>query len=163
MINKFDSESGGCLCGAVRFEVSAEPYFVVICSCRFCQRLTGSDYNVESLFRLGDVEVSRGKTKVHTHRSEGSGKSVHVHFCGACGTALYLKPERFPDCIGILSGTFDNPAWFRRDSSSTEYFFTAEAPRGMVIPEGFNTYPGHAKALDGSDNVPTRQARTELL
>ena len=157
MAKKIVSESGGCLCGAVRFAASAEPYFVVICSCRFCQRVTGSDYNVESLFKYRDVTLLGDGTQLYTHLSEGSGHPVDVHFCPSCGTSIYLKPHRFPDCIGVFSGTFDNPSWFRRDVSNTEYFFTREAPLGMVIPKGFNTYPGHAKALDGSNNSPVRQ------
>ncbi|SFR42443.1 GFA family protein [Litoreibacter janthinus] len=157
MAEKIVSQSGGCLCGAVRFAVSAEPFFVVICACRFCQRVTGSDYNVESLFRVQDITLSGEDTRVHSHTSEGSGHPVDVHFCPTCGTSIYMKPHRFSDCVGVLSGTFDDPSWFQRDATNTEYFFTKEAPRGMVIPKGFNTYPGHAKALDGSDNTPVRQ------
>lgn len=151
------------MCGAVRYEVTAAPYFVAVCSCTFCQRLTGSDYNVESMFRENQFNLTRGKTKTYRHVSEGSGQPVHVHFCDTCGTSMYLRPDRFPDCVGIFSGSFDNPNWFRRDPETTEFFFTTEAPRGMVIPEGFNTYPGHARALDGSMNTPVRQSKTEII
>ncbi len=157
------TEEGGCLCGSVRFQVTASPYFVAVCSCSFCQRITGSDYNVESMFREKDFALTSAETSVFTHVSEGSGLPVHVHFCASCGTSLFLRPERFPDCVGVFSGTFDNPNWFDRNSETTEYFFVAEAPRGMMIPAGYNTYPGHARDLDGSNNIPVRQARTEIV
>ena len=156
-------EEGGCLCGAVRFRVTAAPYFVAVCSCTFCQRLTGSDYNVESMFREAPFTLTGAAPAIYTHISEGSGMPVHVHFCVHCGTSLFLRPDRFPDCVGILSGTFDNPNWFERSPGTAEYFFVNEAPRGMVIPAGFNTYSGHARALDGSDHVPIRQAETVIV
>ncbi len=33
---------GGCLCGAVRYSVSAEPAMQAVCHCRNCQRQAGS-------------------------------------------------------------------------------------------------------------------------
>ncbi len=153
-------QEGGCLCGNVRFQVMATPYFVAVCSCTFCQRLTGSDYNVESMFREAVFALTGAAPAVYTHVSEGSGLPVHIHFCSRCGTSLFLRPDRFPDCVGVFSGVFDDPNWFDRNPETTEDFFVAEAPRGMMIPAGYNTYTGHAKALDGSDNVPVCQAET---
>lgn len=143
---------GGCLCGKVRFAVTAAPYYVAVCACRFCQRVTGSDYNVESMYRVAQFSLTRGQTRTYTHTSQGSGQPVHIHFCADCGTSLFLRPDRFPDCVGVFSGAFDDPNWFQRDAETVGYFFTTDAPRGMMIPAGFDTYPGHARALDGSDN-----------
>ena len=150
------SKLGGCMCGTVRYEVSAEPYYVAVCSCTFCQRLTGSDYNVESMFREHQFRLTKGQTKKYTYISDGSGQPVHIHFCEDCGTSMFLRPDRFPDCVGIFSGSFDDPNWFRRDPENVGYFFTSEAPRGTMIPAGFDTYSGHAKALDGSMNEAKR-------
>jgi hypothetical protein len=36
--------SGGCACGAVRFECEADPVFMLNCHCRDCQRANGSAY-----------------------------------------------------------------------------------------------------------------------
>ena len=156
-------EQGGCLCGAVRFAVKAQPYYVAVCSCTFCQKLTGSDYNVESMYRVAQLDLTQGQTRTYSHTSEGSGQAVHIHFCGDCGTYLYLRPDRFPDCVGVFSGTFDNPNWFQRDPDTVGYFFTSEAPRGMIIPAGFDTYEGHAKALDGSEREPVRREDTVMV
>lgn len=151
------------MCGAVRFTVSDQPYYVAVCSCTFCQKLTGSDYNVESMFRVAQFELTQGSTKTYTHMSDGSGQAVHLHFCDTCGTYLFLRPDRFPDCVGVFSGTFDNPNWFRRDPETVGFFFTSEAPRGMMIPAGFDTYQGHAKALDGTEREPVRHAKTFMV
>ena len=63
----------------------------------------------------------------------------------------------------MFSGSFDDPNWFRRDPDTVGYFFTSEAPRGMVIPAGFDTYSGHAKALDGSMNEAERYSKTFMV
>ena len=163
MTDETISESGGCLCGAVRFSVTAEPYYVAVCACTFCQRLTGSDYNVESMYRVAQFDLTKGDTKTYSHVSEGSGQPVHIHFCADCGSSLFLRPDRFPDCVGVFSGSFDNPNWFRRDAETVGYFFTSEAPRGMMIPAGYDTYPGHAKALDGTENEPVRLTLAHMV
>ena len=163
MAENDENASGGCLCGAVRFCVSAEPYYVAVCACTFCQRITGSDYNVESMFRVAQFKLTEGQTQTYTHLSQGSGHPVHVHFCARCGTSLFLRPDRFPDCVGVFSGVFDDPNWFQRDTETVGYFFTSEAPRGMVIPADFDTYPSHAKALDGSENTPARHAHSFMV
>ncbi len=37
--------TGGCLCGAVRYEVSGEPYIAGLCHCTKCRKLTGSAFS----------------------------------------------------------------------------------------------------------------------
>ena len=37
-----DRVSGGCLCGAIRFEAAANPAFQLLCHCRDCQTVSGS-------------------------------------------------------------------------------------------------------------------------
>ena len=151
------------MCGAVRYAVTAERYYVAVCSCTFCQKLTGSDYNVESMFRESQFALTKGGTKKYTYVSDGSGQPVHIHFCAECGVSMFLTPDRFPDCVGVFSGSFDDPNWFRRTPDTVGYFFTAEAPRGMIIPAGFDTYHGHAKALDGSMNQATRHDQAFMV
>jgi hypothetical protein len=112
------------------------------------------------MFRELQFRLTKGNTKTYTHVSEGSGQPAHIHFCDNCGTSMFLKPDRFPDCVGVFSGSFDDPNWFRRDPDTTEFFFISEALSGMVIPEGFNIYSGHAIALDGSMNTSARKTAT---
>ncbi len=106
------THEGGCLCGAIRYSVKTPPARVTFCHCRFCQRATGSDYLVEPIFEKPALEVIAGKPKTYSHRSEGSGKIVDIHFCAVCGTKLFLTFERFPEVVGLYGGTFDDPNWF---------------------------------------------------
>lgn len=145
---------GGCLCGDVRYATTAEPLRVTICHCTFCQRLTGSAFLVEPIFRRQDVSLSGAAPRTYDHRSDGSQKRVSLKFCGRCGTTLYLDLERFPDILGLCGGTFDDPNWFERGQGKCRHIFTRSAQRGVVLPAGLDTYPEHALQLDGTPNPP---------
>lgn len=148
------AQSGGCLCGAIRYDVTAEPVRVTICHCTFCQRMTGSAYLVEPIFRRQDVSFS-GPMKAYVHRSDNSGKKVTVKFCGNCATKIHLDVERFPTIWGLFGGTFDDPNWFDRSAANCFHIFTASAQRGVVLPPGVATFAAHAIELDGTPASPT--------
>ena len=88
---------GGCLCGAIRYGVDTVPTDVINCHCKFCQKATGGDRMVETLFPKNSLKVLKGVPKVYEHVSEGSGKSIYVNFCKNCGTKLFLTFDRFPE------------------------------------------------------------------
>ncbi|MFM9862143.1 MAG: GFA family protein [Micropepsaceae bacterium] len=141
---------GGCLCGAVRYEVSSQPERVTICHCRFCQRSTGGAYLVEPIFNLENFAVTSGVAAVFQHTSEGSGKTVYVHFCTKCGTKLFLKFERFAGVVGVYGGTFDDPGWFDITAENARHIFLSSARRGTLIPAGVRTFRNHATTSDGA-------------
>ena len=147
-------QSGGCLCGAIRYTVTAEPLRVTICHCTFCQKITGSAYLVEPIFRKQDVSFS-GTTKAFVHRSDNSSKKVTVNFCGICATKVHLDLERFPAIWGLFGGTFDDPNWFDRSAANCFHIFTRSAQHGAVIPPGVATFEAHAIELDGTPILPT--------
>lgn len=146
---------GGCLCGDVRYKVTAAPLRVTICHCTFCQRFTGSAFLVEPIFRQEQVVLTGALPKTHDHRSDGSQKRVTLNFCGRCGTTLYLDFERFPGFVGVCAGTFDDPNWFDRDPDTCRHIFTRSAQKGVVLPAGVKIYPEHELRLDGTPNKPT--------
>ena len=82
---------------AIRYAVSADPIRVTICHCTFCQKITGSAYLVEPVFRKEDVSFSGDKPKSFVHRSDSSRKRVTVHFCETCATKIYLDLARSKD------------------------------------------------------------------
>ena len=146
--------SGGCLCGAIRYETLGSPLRVTICHCRFCQRATGSAYMVEPIFRCEDLRVTTGKPSVFETKSEGSGKTVWVHFCPACGTKLYLSFERFPDSCGVYAGTFDDPNWFEIGPENAKHIFVDVGRHDTILPAGLSAFGQHAITNDGTPNQP---------
>jgi hypothetical protein len=160
---RLDQHEGACLCGEVRYSVAGQPMRVTVCHCRFCQRATGTAYLVEPIFPLVALGVIRGKPSLYEHRSEGSGKMVHVHFCANCGTKLYYSFERFPDVVGVFAGTFDDPNWFERGGPATKHIFLNVAQRGTVIPAGVNAFQEHAATQDGTAVEPSVFAEHHLI
>ena len=154
---------GGCLCGDVRYRTTAEPVRVTICHCMFCQRLTGSAYLVEPIFRRKDVIFDGTAAKTYDHRSDSSQKRATLNFCGRCATSICLDLERFPDILGLCGGTFDDPNWFDRGKNKCRHIFTRSAQKGVILPAGVNLYEGHALQLDGTPNQPTILAHALMV
>ncbi len=145
---------GGCLCGAVRYKTTAEPQRVTICHCTFCQRVTGSAFNVLPVFRKVDVVLSGEKPRTYDHQSDESRKRVTLNFCGTCGTTVFLDLERSSDILGLCGGTFDDPNWFDRSQGKCRHIFTRSAQEGVVLPPNIDTYEAHAMQIDGTPNQP---------
>jgi hypothetical protein len=147
-------QHGGCLCGALRYHVTQPPDWVTVCFCTFCQRATGAQGLVEPIFPTSAFAVTHGSPRVYTHISSGSGQQVHVHFCPDCGTKSHLTFARWPDRLGVYSGSFDDPNWFDMTPETTKYIFLDNAPRGTLIPAGFRTYAQHAADASGTPLDP---------
>lgn len=99
--------TGGCLCGRVRFETSAEPVFAGNCHCRDCQKSTGGPYTPAFFVAKHAVKIE-GEVKYFESKAD-SGRSVFRGFCPECGSQLFSKLEMLPELIGLRAGTFDNP------------------------------------------------------
>ena len=50
--------TGGCACGAIRYEIAAEPIFENHCQCRDCQRKSGTGHGSYLTFPRGGVKHS---------------------------------------------------------------------------------------------------------
>ncbi len=148
------TNTGGCLCGGVRFATASAPVRITYCHCTFCQRATGSAYLVEPIFERTAFAVTEGQPKTYDHRSGGSGKIVTIHFCDKCGTKIFLGFERFTDVIGVFGGTFDDPNWFERAPENTRHIFLDVAQHGTVVPARMPTYGQHATLNDGTPLQP---------
>jgi len=157
------THQGGCLCGEVRYQTTAEPVRVTICHCTFCQRLTGSAYLVEPVFKREHVLFGGVRPTTYDHKSDTSGKRVTLHFCKKCATTVCLDLERFPDILGICGGTFDDPNWFDRATNISRHIFIRSAQSGVILPSGCRLYEEHAFRLDGVPNEPTILAHALVI
>ena len=99
--------TGGCACGAVRYQVSGEPFAMLDCQCRQCQHDSGTGHASHIAFRNADVTVS-GKASFWI--SVGDGGTVKRRaFCPTCGASVYMTfPER-PEQFSIAAASLDEP------------------------------------------------------
>ena len=52
--------AGGCLCGALRFSVHAEPLTIYACHCTDCQRRTGSAFALSMVVPRSAMRLEKG-------------------------------------------------------------------------------------------------------
>jgi hypothetical protein len=102
--------TGGCACGAIRYECSAAAAFAGNCHCRDCQRATGSAFAPLVFVPKSAVTIT-GDVKYYDVKGD-SGQIVSRGFCPACGARLFLNPAMMSD-VGIMAGALDDPIWFQ--------------------------------------------------
>jgi len=105
--------SGGCCCGAVRYEISEQPIRGFQCQCGDCQKDTGAGHSCVMVFARTALRVT-GEVR-ETLRTANSGERKRKGFCPQCGTPIYNKPESKPDFIGIYVGSLDDASGFKPD------------------------------------------------
>ena len=95
--------TGGCLCGAVRYEAKVSASENWYCHCRMCQKSTGSVVSTSAIVPKAQLRIIKGDPKFYQ-----SSRSVERGFCANCGSPLFFRPAN-EDWISILSGTLDDP------------------------------------------------------
>ncbi len=104
--------TGGCLCGAVRYEIHGEPVMQAVCHCSHCQKQAGSAFStIVGVPETAVVVTQRAPTSYFD--SGESGKAVERQFCGTCGSPLFSKVEVAPGLIFVKVGTLDDTAFFQ--------------------------------------------------
>jgi len=98
---------GGCLCSAIRFRISGEPTFSIICHCATCRRASAAPSVAWLTFDRGQVEMLSGSPR--TYRSS---QGVARQFCGTCGTQLAYENIASSTTIDITTASLDNPNLF---------------------------------------------------
>src|SRR5580704_13645175 len=88
------SVSGGCLCGAVRYEIAAAPITTRVCWCRVCQRIGAGGATVNVCFPKAAARIS-GQPRDFVSTAD-SGNVMHRRFCPECGVHLFSEAESRP-------------------------------------------------------------------
>ena len=102
--------SGGCLCGAVRYEVQGPLRDVLICHCQECRRWHGHVSASTAAAREDLVLLEqRGLRWIDSPRSDASARRG---FCGECGSSLFWDAPARPT-VSIAAGTLDGPTGLR--------------------------------------------------
>ena len=131
--------TGGCLCGGVRYEVSAPPASVGYCHCTRCQRRTGTAASAQARLAPGSFRITQGEELVRAYQPpDGFPKC----FCSSCGGALWSQDPETGEVKSVRLGTLD-PGHGLTPSFRT---FVAYAAAWEPIPDdGLERYP-EAKA-----------------
>ena len=124
------SFTGGCMCGAIRYECSTEPVMTANCHCRDCQRATGGAY-ASVLFVPQNTVTITGEAKYYDVKGD-SGNILSRGFCPTCGSRLFGKPAVMPHLLGIMAGSLDDPSSHR---PAIDIYTTSAQPWDHLNPE----------------------------
>ena len=102
------SLTGTCLCGAVRYEASAEPVFSGHCYCTDCQKEAGGGHLTVAAVPDAAMKIT-GPTNTFT-KLAASGQPNERTFCSVCGSTLFSRPRSMAGITLLRAGTLDDPS-----------------------------------------------------
>ena len=103
-----DVQSGGCLCGNIRFEAHGRRLWVAHCHCNSCRRSTGAPITTFVGFNKNQVTYTKGERKFYE-----SSPGVRRGFCADCGTPLTYEADRVPEEVHLYISTLDDPGAYQ--------------------------------------------------
>ena len=123
--------AGGCLCGAVRYEVAPPFTRTSICHCSMCRKAAGAPYM--SFLTLPRVQFRLTAGAPTTFRSSDRAERA---FCVRCGTAL-LYDELGANYLDVASATLDSPG----SAQPSDQIFAADAISWVHSVPALPSYP----------------------
>lgn len=103
--------TGGCLCGAIRYEIAAPITELNSCHCRDCQRASGTGATVGARVPKSAFRLLQGTPKRYRKKSD-SGRMLTRCFCGECGSPLFTEREGM-DFVNVRAGSLDDSSDLR--------------------------------------------------
>jgi hypothetical protein len=132
--NEFEPLTGGCGCGAVRFEVRAPLGAARYCHCTRCQRRSGTAASASVLVEPGSVVVTEGAEHLRAWAPPDGMEKV---FCDACGSPLVIRDPASGEIRGVRMGAFDRDPGVR---PSGRQFVAYAAPWEPIPDDGLPRY-----------------------
>jgi hypothetical protein len=99
--------TGSCLCGAIRYTVSAPITELRACHCTHCQKTSGTAASVNAVVPSAAFKITQGTPKRYD-AAAASGRTLHRYFCGECGSPIYSQRAANQELVVVRAGTFDN-------------------------------------------------------
>jgi hypothetical protein len=127
--------TGACLCGGVRFELTAPILQAGYCHCTRCQRRSGTAASVNAYIEPGAVRVTAGEALLRDYEPPDGAVKV---FCSACGSALFARDRETRKLRSIRLGAFDRDPGVR---PSFRQFVAYAAPWEPIPDDGLPRYP----------------------
>ena len=135
------ARTGGCLCGAVRWELAPVELSVANCHCRLCQRAVGAAVVAWATAPAAALTLLRAEPAWYR-----SSAAAERGFCPTCGTSLFFRARAPDGPVDLTVASFDHP----EDLAPTSEIWTTSRQWWVPLTPGV---PAHAEA--GPDWVPT--------
>ena len=100
-----DVRQGGCLCGAVRFEINMDGHRTGNCHCRDCQKNSGSAF-----MPFTNVDAGHFRWIASPDGAFSASEKAVRRFCTKCGTPLTWEGVDDADTMSVSTGALDDPS-----------------------------------------------------
>ena len=121
--------TGGCLCGKIRYEATGEPAMVAVCHCKNCQKQAGSAYSIIAGWPRDGVKIT-GEMATD-HDTGDSGGTVLRKFCATCGSPIVSDVGGMPALLFVKAGTLDDTSGLK---PSVHLFCESKQPWVAIEP-----------------------------
>ena len=138
--------TGGCQCGAVRYEIAGAPLATYVCHCRECRKQSASAFGISVIVRAEQFNLKQGKVKSWT-RGTDSGRRLKCLFCPQCGSRLWHEGEPKGPTLSVKGGSLDQAV----DLGQARHIWVSRKLPGVVIPADRPQFPEEPPRLPDED------------
>ena len=131
---------GGCLCGAVRYEITAPLSAARYCHCTHCQRRTGTASSANGLVPRAGFRLLQGDEQVRSYQPS---TGVPKLFCATCGSALFSGDPFSDEQVVVRLGTLDRDPVIR---PQYRQFVGSAVPWEPIAEDGLPRFKGSRPA-----------------
>jgi hypothetical protein len=142
-----DVRTGGCRCGAIRYEVTGPPVASVACHWRDCQYVSGGGANYSMVFQRAGFKL-KGTPRVYKAKPTSGGS----FFCESCGVHVFSGPDSSPQLVSVKVGSLDDRSDFKVQAD----IWMKSAPPWHRPHEGAKQIEGNVAAKQPSPDSPPR-------
>ena len=133
----FETLTGGCLCGGIRYRITGPRRDVINCHCENCRRTHGHIAAYTSVLQ-SDLDLIEAQSLQWYHDES---PDTYRGFCNRCGASLFWDRLE-SDAISVAAGTLDEPSGL----ATAAEIFVADKGDYYELAEGHTTYPGSLSA-----------------
>ena len=128
---------GGCLCGAVGFEIHGPIRNIVFCHCSQCRKVQGSAFATNGIVAADDFRIVQGDDALHVfEEAAGQGK----YFCRHCASPVISKNASFPGQVRVRLGTIESDI---EERPGAHIFVSSKANWDEIPDDGLPRYDEH--------------------
>lgn len=116
--------TGSCLCGAIRFSITAPLQPIQVCHCGQCRKAQGGPFAAITPVRAADFALDDAQGLLRTYESSPGKERA---FCGRCGSPLFSRRQTLPGVLRVRAGLLDEPvaarpAWHAYTDSKSSWW-----------------------------------------
>ena len=126
--------TGGCLCGALRYEARGAPGLMGHCYCVDCRKASGSGFIPFMGFARDAITFTGANVEVRSISARGS--DAVRNRCSVCGGLVFGGEVGISDSFTIYAGSLDDPSAFHPQIA----IFTRGRPAWALLPPGLTAF-----------------------